>query len=102
VLRHVDWVVTASRDELRESFPVTFDVMAREGMESLCALPLVTAGRCGAVLFFMTAVRDAYTQLRRDFLEQMASAVAAALDDCLAHEEVARLRDRLAAETVYL
>jgi formate hydrogenlyase transcriptional activator len=102
VLRNVDWVVTAGREELRETFPVTFAVMAGEGLESLCALPLVTGERCGAVLFFMAEERGAYTQLRRDFLEQMASAVAAALDDCLAHEEVARLRDRLAAENVYL
>jgi PAS domain-containing protein len=37
--------VAASRDEFRERFPVTFDVMSSQGMESLCALPLVSGDR---------------------------------------------------------
>jgi len=102
VLREREWVVTASRDELRERFPLTFEVMTAEGMESLCAMPLVSADRARGVLFFMAARRGAYAHLPRTLLEQVASAVAVALDDCLAHEEVARLRDRLAAENTYL
>ncbi|MBI1815422.1 MAG: sigma 54-interacting transcriptional regulator [Deltaproteobacteria bacterium] len=102
VLRHRQWVVTSSRDELRERFPITFRVMSEGGMESLCAMPLVSGERCPGVLFFMAARKGAYEGLRRDFLEQVAGAVAVALDDCLAHEEVRQLRDRLAAENVYL
>ena len=102
VLREREWVVTASRDELRARFPLTFEVMTAEGMESLCAMPLVSADRPRGVLFFMAARRAAYAHLPRVLLEQVASAVAVALDDCLAHEEVARLRDRLAAENTYL
>jgi formate hydrogenlyase transcriptional activator len=102
VLRKREWIVTSTREELRERFPVTFEIMKREGMQSLCALPLMTGGRCPAVLFFMTAREGAYGSLRQALLEQVASAVAVALDDCLAHEEVAQLRDRLAAENVYL
>ncbi len=102
VLREREWVVTASRDELRERFPLTYEVMAAEGMESLCAMPLVSADRPRGVLFFMAARRAAYDHLPRVLLEQVASAVAVALDDCLAHEEVQRLRDRLAAENTYL
>jgi formate hydrogenlyase transcriptional activator len=102
VLRRREWVVVASREELRERFPVTWQVMDEEGMESLCALPLVSGARCPGVLFFMAARPGAYDGLRRGFLEQVAAAVAVALDDCLAHEEVGRLRDRLAAENSYL
>jgi transcriptional regulator with GAF, ATPase, and Fis domain len=102
VLRNREWMVADRRDELRERFPVTFDVMRREGMESLCAMPLLTGERCRGVLFFMAADEGAYDDIPRGFLEQVASAVAVALDDCLAHEEVAALRDRLAAENVYL
>jgi formate hydrogenlyase transcriptional activator len=96
------WFVVAARDQLRERFPVTFDVMRREGMESLCALPLLGGDRCIGVLFFMARRQGAYGDVRRSMMEQVASAVAIALDNCLAHEEVARLRDRLAAENVYL
>jgi formate hydrogenlyase transcriptional activator len=96
------WLVASSRDELRARFPVTFDVMRREGMQSLCAIPLLSGRRCLGVLFFMSAREAAYTALRRALLEQVAGAVAVALDHCLAYEEVQSLRDRLARENVYL
>jgi len=96
------WLVASSRDELRERFPVTFDVMRREGMQSLCAIPLLSAGHCLGVLFFMSVKEAAYTALRRALLDQVAGAVAVALDHCLAYEEVQGLRDRLARENVYL
>ena len=102
VLENRAWFISASRDELRERFPVTFDVMSGAGMESLCALPLISGDRARGALFFMAAVKGAYQHLRRGLLEQVAVAVAVALDDCLAHEEVRRLRDRLAEEKVYL
>ncbi|MDX2170129.1 MAG: sigma 54-interacting transcriptional regulator [Deltaproteobacteria bacterium] len=102
VLRHRRWVVIGSRAALREDFPVTYEVMGKEGMESLVAMPLISGDHCPGVLFFMAARRDAYADLRREFLDQVAGAVAVALDDCLAHEEVRRLRDRLAQENVYL
>src|SRR5437773_8047415 len=102
VLENCAWFIAGSRDELRERFPVTFGVMSGEGMESLCALPLLGGKHCRAALFFMTAAKRAYEGLRRGFLEQVANSVAVALDNCLAHEEVRRLRDRLAVENVYL
>ena len=102
VMQNGEWFVAASRDEFRERFPVTFDVMSSKGMDSLCALPLVSGDRPRGALFFMAGGKGAYGHLRREFLEQVASAVAVALDDCLAHEEVRQLRDRLAAENVSL
>jgi formate hydrogenlyase transcriptional activator len=96
------WLVASSRDELQERFPVTFDVMRREGMQSLCAIPLLSGRRCLGVLFFMAAREAAYATMRRALLDQVAGAVAVALDHCLAYEEVQSLRDRLARENVYL
>ncbi len=86
VLRNRRWLVTGTREELREDFPITFEVMRAEGMESLCAMPLVSGQRCRGVLFFMAARPGAYKTVRRDFLDQVSAAVAVALDDCLAHE----------------
>src|SRR6266536_2478515 len=102
VLQNRKWLVSSTRDELRERFPLTFDVMTRERMESLCAMPLVSDDRARGVLFFMAARKAAYGNLGRGLLEQVTAAVAVALDDCLAHEEVRRLRDQLAAENAYL
>ena len=102
VLQNRDWVVVATREELRERFPVTFEVMQEQNMQSLCALALVTGGLSRGALFFMSSAVGAYRNASQSLLEQVAEAVAVALDDCLAHEEVRRLRDQLAAENVYL
>jgi formate hydrogenlyase transcriptional activator len=102
VLQNRQWIVTSSRDELRERFPATFQVMSREGMESLCTIPLLIGESCRGVLFCMAAAEGAYRDLPQPLLEKVAVAVAVALDDCLAHEEVRQLRDRLEAENVYL
>ena len=102
VERERTWFVAPSRSELSARFPTTDEVMRREGMESLLALPLVTDRRSLGVLFFMAAEPGVYTEIGRGLLDQMASSVAVALDNCLAYEELGALRDRLAAENVYL
>lgn len=99
VLENRQWLVASTRDELAERFPATFLVMAEEGMESLAALPLVSGDRARGVLFFMAAARGAYDQVRRGFIEQVAGAVAAALDNCLAHEELRRQSKLALAES---
>jgi PAS domain S-box-containing protein len=48
----------------------------------------------------MASAKAAYGHLHRPFLEQVASAVAVALDDCLAQEEMRRLRDELSARKI--
>jgi PAS domain S-box-containing protein len=90
VIQRGEWYVIGERDELRERFPVTFDVMESSGMESLLALPLASGARPVAALFFMSSARGAYSDLRRDFLDQVAGAVGVALDNCMAHEQLRR------------
>ena len=102
VMENRRWLVVPSRDDVRERFPVTFDQMQRNGMESLCTLPLTAGDRRLGALFFMAARHGAYQDLRRGTFDQIASAVAVALEHCLAHEELRRLRDRLQAENLYL
>ena len=94
--------VASSREELRDLFPTTFIVMERENMESLCALPLLREERSFGALFFMSTAKRAYEAIPVALLERVASAVAVAVDNCFAYEEVRQLRDRLAAENVYL
>jgi PAS domain S-box-containing protein len=99
VLQNRQWMVTSTREEIRERFPLTFAVMEREQMESLAALPLISGDRACGVLFFMAAAPAAYGQPRRGLVEQVASAVAAALDDCLTHEEFRRQASQALAES---
>jgi len=96
------WYVAGSRDEFRHRFPMTFEVMEREGMESLCALPLLREEKSFGALFFMSTERGAYREIPVALIERVASAVAVAVDNCFAYEEVRQLRDRLRAENVYL
>jgi len=94
--------VAARRDEMRERFPMTFQVMEREGMEALCALPLLREERSFGALFFMSTIPGAYETIPLALLQRVASAVAVAVDNCFAYEELQTLRDQLAAENVYL
>jgi formate hydrogenlyase transcriptional activator len=82
--------IAASSSDCRERFPVTFDVMSGAAQESLLVLPLVSGGLSIAALYFMAPDKAAHDSLRFDFLDQLAGAVAVALDNCMAHE---RLRD---------
>jgi formate hydrogenlyase transcriptional activator len=81
---------------------MTHLVMEREGMESLCALPLLREEKSFGALFFMSTGRGAYRELPVALIDRVASAVAVAVDNCFAYEEVRELRDRLRAENVYL
>jgi PAS domain S-box-containing protein len=99
VLQNRQWLVTATREEIRDRFPLTFEVMTQEGMESLAALPLVSGDRARGVMFFMAVARGAYGDLRRQLIEQVAAAAAAALDNCLAHEELRQQSKQALAES---
>jgi formate hydrogenlyase transcriptional activator len=96
VMQTRDWFVAGCREEFRERFPVTYDVMAGEGMESLCAIALVSGGHNRGALFFMVAERDAYRHLRREFLEQVANQIAIAIENVNSYEEIAALNRTIA------
>ena len=99
-----DWVlqthqlfIAGSRDEFRDRFPVTYEVMTAEGMESLCAVALVSGGRNRGALFFMASAKDAYRDLRREFIEQVANQIALAIENVDSYEEIAGLNQEIAA-----
>jgi formate hydrogenlyase transcriptional activator len=99
-LQNREWLVAGSGDEMRDRFPATAKIMQETGMQSLCELPLLSGVRILGSLIFMSSKKDAYEQLQHSFLEQVASSVAVALDDCLAHEEMRRLGNELSARTI--
>jgi GAF domain-containing protein len=96
VLQTRDWFVAGCREEFRERFPVTYDVMTSDGMESLCAIALVSGCHNRGALFFMVAERDAYRHLRREFLEQVANQIAIAIENVNSYEEIAALNRTIA------
>lgn len=97
VLQNRTWYIAGSCAEFRERFPVTYEVMSGQGMESLCAIALVSGERPRGALFFMAAEKDAYGDLRRDFIEQIASQIAIAIENVTSYEEIAKLNSDAAA-----
>jgi len=97
VLQSRQWFIAGCREELRERFPVTHDVMTSQDMESLCALALVSGERNRGALFFMSPAKDAYRDLRREFLEQVANQIAIAVENVISYEEIAGLNSAIAA-----
>jgi formate hydrogenlyase transcriptional activator len=102
------WVVEHGRafvgraDEVRQRFPVSYARIRQEGMESVAVTPLLAEGRCVGALTMMARQADALAAVSPSLLEQIAAAVAVAVDHCIAYEELQSLRDRLARENVYL
>jgi formate hydrogenlyase transcriptional activator len=103
------WVVAQGRpfvvgraNEVRERFPVSYARIRQEGMDSVVVMPLLAEGRCVGALAVMAQPPDALAAVSPSLLDQIAAAVAVAVDHCMAYEELQSLRDRLARENVYL
>jgi formate hydrogenlyase transcriptional activator len=94
--------------------PVILDVIAEqvapeearearaEAIESGYALPLISRGRTLGVLTLASRVENSVSPEDVDFLLQAAGQVAIAIENALAYHEIAKLKDRLAQEKLYL
>src|SRR5690242_19910122 len=73
-----------------------------EGLKTCCILPLTSRGRMHGVL--LLGRRDETTFSREDvrFLMQVASQVAIAVENALAYQKIAELKERLTQEKLYL
>ncbi len=101
VLEHKRPFVSSRLEDLRP-FPDSLDALTKEGMQSMCALPLLVKGRAMGFLVFMGRAQGTYDSADLPFLEEMAAAVAVAVDKSLAYEEIKQLKDRLNLENIYL
>jgi formate hydrogenlyase transcriptional activator len=88
--------------EKEDRFPKMKEVMQREGIVSLCVLPLTFAQRRVGCLGFGRVNGTPYADDELHFMQQAARLVAVAVDNALAYEEIAALKNRLAVEKLYL
>src|SRR5574337_425784 len=87
-------------DERR--WPKVIEAMMEDGTKSFCFIPLTTArGRLGA-MGFLSLKEEAYSDRDIEFLQQVAQQVAVAVENALAFQQIAELKDRLAKEKLYL
>jgi formate hydrogenlyase transcriptional activator len=92
-------VLDLSREQLASH--VSSEVRA-EGIESGCALPLISRGRTLGVLTLGSRFENAIRPEDAEFLMRAAGQLAIAIENRLAYREVAELKDKLAQEKLYL
>jgi len=74
----------------------------REGLKSLCFLPLVSRNRAIGTLNLARLRDEAFTEEDLNFLSQVANQVAIAVENASAYRQIADLKDQLAQEKLYL
>jgi formate hydrogenlyase transcriptional activator len=77
-------------------------LIAGEGLQSHCFLPLISRHRGLGVLGLGKRQEHAFTQDDVEFLTQVANQVAVAVENALAYGQIAALKDQLAQEKLYL
>jgi formate hydrogenlyase transcriptional activator len=80
----------------------TGDIMAREGLRSLCCMPLISHGNVLGTLNLGSRQEAFFTDGDLQFFAQAAGQVAIALENALSYQRIEELNARLAEEKVYL
>jgi formate hydrogenlyase transcriptional activator len=90
------------RVEQETRFPKVTPCMLEMGVKSFCVVPLTTAQRRLGALGFGSLQEAAYDGSDLEFLQQVASQVAVAVDNALAYQQITELKDKLTREEAYL
>jgi formate hydrogenlyase transcriptional activator len=94
--------VMGSLKELQSLTPEGVDVPEAEGLKMGCLVPLISRTHALGVLALARFEDNPFTQDDVDFLTQIASQVAVAVENAVAYSEIAELKDRLTQEKLYL
>ena len=86
---------------MASSSPCAQDLLDR-GVKSFCSLPLLAHKRTLGALNVGRRRDDGFTSEDVELLSQVAQQVAIAVENALAYQEIASLKDKLAKEKVYL
>ena len=82
--------------------PSSAEMFTREGLQSLCCLPLVTHGKALGTLNLGSRREQFFTPGDLQFFQQAAAQVAIALENAFSYKCIEELNSRLAEEKVYL
>jgi formate hydrogenlyase transcriptional activator len=77
-------------------------IAVREGLKSVCCLPLISRDRAIGVLVLGRLRDDAFSQADISFLGQVANQIALAVENALAYREIRELKEQLSKEKLYL
>ncbi len=76
--------------------------LVAEGIQSMCAFPLVFQGKCMGTLSLVSRGKDRYSEEDAMFLQEVANQVALAIQNMRSFQEIDSLKARLEKENVYL
>jgi formate hydrogenlyase transcriptional activator len=82
-------------------YPIV-QIAVREGLKSVCCLPLISRNRAIGVLVLGRLRDDAFSQADISFLSQIANQIALAVENALAYREIRELKEQLSREKLYL
>ena len=85
-----------------QRFPKLMSMLRENGVKSFCAVPLTTAQRRLGAMGFGSLQPGTYRETELTLMQQVAKQVAVAVDNALAYEQIAQLRDKLTKEKLYL
>jgi formate hydrogenlyase transcriptional activator len=94
-------LITSSLEELKR-WPRLLERVRPHGVQSYCWLPLTTARQRLGTLVFTSMQPAAYEKADMGFLQHVSEQVAVAVENALAFQEIAALKDKLAKEKAYL
>jgi formate hydrogenlyase transcriptional activator len=77
-------------------------IAVREGLKSVCCLPMISRNRAIGVLVLGRLRDDAFSPADISFLSQVANQLALAVENALAYHEIRELKDQLSKEKLYL
>jgi formate hydrogenlyase transcriptional activator len=80
----------------------TGEIMGREGLHSICCIPLISHGNALGTLNLGSRQESFFTESDLQFFSQAADQVAIALENALSFQRIEELNARLAEEKVYL
>lgn len=83
-------------------FPRLMAMLRENGVQSFCVVPLTTAHRRLGAMGFGSLQPRIYQESELAFMRQVAKQVAVAVDNALAYDNIAQLRDKLTKEKLYL
>ena len=94
--------IVINRIDAAEVPPEMYKKAVAEGLKSFCDVPLVSHGRTLGVLALGKRVENGFEQSELAFLAQVAQQVAIGVENALAYEKIAELKEKLAQEKLYL
>jgi formate hydrogenlyase transcriptional activator len=76
--------------------------MVEQDIEAFCCVPLITHSRCVGVLVVAHKDENAFSAGNLKIIDGIADQLAIGIENALAYQEIAQLKDRLASEKLYL